>query len=81
MNYSANKMAAKHCLSAQCIVVDIVSLRTANQDHVTTNSHAPTLIHSRFIPKRCREADGKQEIDVHLSTSLFICVQIQDYRR
>jgi uncharacterized membrane protein YGL010W len=26
MNYSANKMAAKHCLSAQCIVVDIVSL-------------------------------------------------------
>jgi hypothetical protein len=27
MNYSANKMAAKHCLSAQCIVVDIVPLR------------------------------------------------------
>jgi hypothetical protein len=26
MNYSANKMAAKHCLSAQCIVVDIVPL-------------------------------------------------------
>jgi hypothetical protein len=28
MNYSANKMAAKHCLSAQCIVVDIVPLKT-----------------------------------------------------
>jgi hypothetical protein len=27
MNYSANKMAAKHCLSAQCIVVDNASLR------------------------------------------------------
>jgi hypothetical protein len=27
MNYSANKMAAKHCLSAQCIVVDIVPLK------------------------------------------------------
>jgi hypothetical protein len=26
MNYSANKMAAMHCLSAQCIVVDIVPL-------------------------------------------------------
>ena len=26
MNYSAIKMAAKHCLSAQCIVVDIVPL-------------------------------------------------------
>jgi hypothetical protein len=26
MNYSANKMATKHCLSAQCIVVDIVPL-------------------------------------------------------
>jgi hypothetical protein len=29
MNYSANKMAAKHCLSAQCIVVDIVPLSFA----------------------------------------------------
>jgi hypothetical protein len=30
MNYSANKMAAKHCLSAQCIVVDIVPLKEKN---------------------------------------------------
>jgi hypothetical protein len=30
MNYSANKMAAKHCLSAQCIVVDIVPLSLKN---------------------------------------------------
>ena len=31
MNYSANKMAAKHCLSAQCIVVDIVPLMIQDQ--------------------------------------------------
>jgi hypothetical protein len=30
MNYPANKMAAKHCLSAQCIVVDIVPLKAIN---------------------------------------------------
>jgi hypothetical protein len=30
MNYSANKMAAKHCLRAQCIVVDIVPLMLFN---------------------------------------------------
>ena len=33
MNYSANKMAAKHCLSAQCIVVDNASLTYAVRQH------------------------------------------------
>jgi hypothetical protein len=32
MNCSANKMAAKHCLSVQCIVVDIVPLKEKQQD-------------------------------------------------
>jgi hypothetical protein len=37
MNYSANKMAAKHCLSAQCIVVDIVPLTDRISETVFIN--------------------------------------------
>jgi hypothetical protein len=37
MNYSANKMAAKHCLSVQCIVVDIVPLNTIGRNLLTTH--------------------------------------------
>jgi hypothetical protein len=53
MNYSANKMAAKHCLSAQCIVVDIVPLIFITnwivRDKKYNNVYKHKQIHSLII--------------------------------
>jgi hypothetical protein len=40
MNYSANKMAAKHCLSTQCIVVDIVPLMSSAKFYIIVSISA-----------------------------------------
>jgi hypothetical protein len=45
MNYSANKMAAKHCLSAQCIVVDIVPLSADLENVSYIDGYLQTKLH------------------------------------
>jgi hypothetical protein len=78
MNYSANKMAAKHCLSAQCIVVDIVPLSRNNICHSSAYNCYLDYEFKRFITYIHRDklfqVITPEAAHVHLSVWRYCCI-------